>query len=273
MRKVFVGVILIVLVAILGAVYLGIPTAVPTTSTTSIPPTTSATTPRIRIDDVTPVGFVLVDEELYWRIKVFGEVDLGEYRGHMFVIITVTLPDMREADLFKPPDYMNITRHLWFSGELVLDAYIPKEWFEKPLLEGEYRVTIWLYKPYKNMTLIFDKSFYLRAVLSISITPKTWASWRENLTVLVTNTGDLPLILEGIGMELPGTGTVIGWVQVPYQKMVVMPGESKSMAATTEILEHFRDELRGKELTVDFLFSFTGLPPRRIQLSIRFPTQ
>ncbi len=261
------------------------PTTKPTTApNTSIPPTTPTTSTSYiqpRITDVTSEGFVHVDGEIYWRFKISGEVDLRdkiEINGiysWWFGRINVTLPNGEHAYIFKPPDYTNIVTSLrYLSGSEIFDAYVldVEAWWEKSFLDGTYRIVIWLQGPYENKSVLFDKSFVFRMAFNTSITPTVWTSWDENLSLTITNVGDVPLILQSVGIERSGTGTVVGWVSTP--KEIVMPGESRKITAPVQILEHFREEFKGKNIDLDFLVSFVGAPDTyRITLNVRFPTE
>ncbi len=275
----------VIIVFILGAIigstlYLMYPAA-PTTTSTTRPVTPTTTSPGLaqpRITDVVPEGFVLVGGEIYWRIKIYGEVDLRNYTtisgvyGSWFGRINVILPSGEGARLHEPPDYTNIvTQFSYLRGVKVLDVYIPTSWYENPCLEGVYRVTVWLKGPYENRTTLFDKNFTYRMDLKATISPTTWTSWNENLKLVIANTGEVPLIITGVGIER--NGTVIGWVLVPPEE-IVMPGESKELAAQAQILDNFREELKGKSVVVDFVLSIVAAPRRyAITNEVRFPVK
>ncbi|MEM0014336.1 MAG: hypothetical protein QXX81_02080 [Zestosphaera sp.] len=261
------------------------PTATISTTTTPVKPTpttTQATQPsgltKPIITDVVPMGFVLVDGEVYWRVKVLGTVDLrdkieinGVY-AFWFGRFKVTLPDGREQTrLFMPGDYVNIVRDFrYIREEMTLDVYIPTNWYENPCLEGTYRFVVWLQGPYENRSLLFDKSFVYKMNLKANISPTELRSWSENLKLSLTNTGDVPLILQGVGIERTGTGTVVGWVLVPEE--IIMPNESKELTAPVQILNDFREEFKGKTITVDFVLNVVAAPQRyAITADVRFP--
>lgn len=263
------------------------PTTISTTaSTTSIPPTTPTTTPtsyiQPRITDVTSEGFVYVEEEreIYWRFKISGEVDLrdkieinGIY-GWWFGRINVTLPNEEDTRVHEPPDYTNIvTSFRYLSGSKIFDAYVldVDAWWEKSFLDGTYRIVVWLKGPYENRSVLLDKNFVFRMAFNASITPTAWTSWDENLRLTITNTGDVPLFLQGVGIERSGTGTVIGQVLTPEE--IIMSGETREIVAPVQIFGDFKEEFKGKNITLDFLLSFAGARQiYKVTLNVRFPT-
>lgn len=83
------------------------------------------------------------------------------------------------------------------------------------------------------------------------------------------------MILRGsdIGIELPGTGNIIGWVLTPSD-IVVMPGESKSIIGQIQILDDYKESFRGKTIPLNFIVDTTGsCKTHRVQLEITLPTQ
>lgn len=284
MRKLLLSVLLLIVVMAAGlAYYLATPISPVTPSSTpsTTPTTTAIGYPQLKVSEVSPVSFVYVDRMVYWRFKVSGEIDLREkveingVYGWWFAIINVTLPNGKITDLYNPSDYVNILRsfnHL--SGSWVLDAYVldVDAWWEKSFLDGEYRVVVWLKGPYGNRSILFDKTFTHRMNYSISITPTKWSSWDEKLRISIVNTGDVPLILQSIGIELSNTGTVIGWIHTP--EVLIEPGDSREVEARTEILEDYRAWLKGKTATLDFLISFAGARQLfKVTLSVEFPSK
>ena len=292
--KLLIAVVILVILSVVAgvALFLMMPAAPPATPTTSTSPastpttTTKPTTPagstQPEIRDVVPEGFVFVDNELYWRIKILGEADLrdritinGIY-AFWFGRIDVTLPDGRKALLYNPPDYVNVvTQFLTLSGEMVLDVYIPTAWYENPYLEGTYRVTVWLSGPYENRTTLFDKSFYYKMDLKATISPTVWTSWNQSLELNITNTGNLPLILGEGGIRRAGTDTVIGhWTPTPPYPHVLMPGESKEISGPVEIYDDFKEALKGKTVAVDLVLSIVGAPREYvITVNVTFPAK
>lgn len=251
------------------------------THTATVSPTSTAAPVQPRVTDIVSEGFVFVDDELYWRIKILGEVDLrdkieinGVY-SFWFGRFNITLPDGSPQDrIYKPGNYEEIvSQFIYLPGTMTLDIYIPTEWWEKICLEGVYRVVVWLKGPYNNYTVLFDKSFTFKMALNASITPNRWPSWSGPLKLEIDNTGDVPLILNGVGIELTGTETVIGWL-APTLRETVMPGESKTLEAQVQILSDFMEELRGKTRTVDFVLNIVGAPRRyAITIDVEFPRE
>lgn len=248
----------------------------PTPTTTQTTPPTGSTKPTIT--DVVSEGFVVVDGEVYWRVKVLGMADLrdkieinGVY-AFWFGRFKVTLPDGREQTrLFIPGDYVNIIRDFrYLQDEMTLDIYIPTNWYENPCLEGTYRFVVWLQGPYENRSLLFNKSFVYKMDLKANVFHTEWRSWNENLRLAITNTGDVPLVLQGVGMERSGTGTVIGWILTPEE--IIMPGETREITAPVQMREDFKEEFKGKTITVDFVLDIVAAPQRyAITTDVRFP--
>ncbi len=286
-RRVLVAAALALLAVLVGALYYSAAPGMPLPTESPPAQSTQTTGPaRPRITDVVSVGFVLaVDEphykELYWRIEIHGEVDLrekveiGGVYGWWFGTVTVYLPDGRVQDrVHEPPDYFNVFQSFQhMEGSKTLDVYIPTEWFEEVCLEGVYRVVVWLQGPYENRTVLFDKSFTLRMSLEASVGPTRWSSWSEALRLELRNSGDVPVILRGAGIELRETGTVIGWATIP-EWVVVMPGESATVEARADIREEFREQLRGETEAVSFRLGIVGAPREyAVEVAVEFPTE
>lgn len=235
------------------------------------------------VSDVLISGFVYTDEgDLFMRLKILGEADLREpitingVHGFWFGRVSVRLPDGKQAQLFEPGDYAKFfTQFLVLSGEKSVDVYLPTRWYENPCLEGIYNVTVFLKGPYDNVTVLFQRNFNLKMALTATVTPSAWHSWTENITIRVTNTGDVPVILQGVGMELTGKGTVIGWVYAPTLEssiLVVMPGETKTWAGNPTMAGDFKEELTGKTVQVDFVLDIAGAPRRfAVTMNVSFP--
>lgn len=254
-------------------------TTTPSTHTVTVSPTSPAGPIQPRITDIVPEGFVFVDDELYWRIKIFGEADLrnkieinGVY-SFWFGRFNITLPDGSLQDrIHEPGNYVDIVSNFrYIPGVMTLDIYIPTKWWETICLEGVYRVVVWLKGPYNNYTVLYSKNFTYRFSPSISFKPTRWSSWNEAIEFKVDNRGDIPLIIHGGDFVLSGTDTVIGWWALPSET-IVMPGESRVLKASIEILSDFREWLRGKTRAVDINIEITGAPRRyTITTDIEFP--
>lgn len=235
------------------------------------------------VSDVLISGFVYTGEgDLFMRLKILGEADLREpitingVHGFWFGRVSVRLPDGKQAQLFEPGDYAKFfTQFLVLSGEKAVDVYLPTRWYENPCLEGIYNVTVFLKGPYDNVTVLFQRNFNLKMALTATVAPSAWHSWTENITIRVTNTGDVPVILQGVGMELTGKGTVIGWVYAPTLEssiLVVMPGETKTWAGNPTMAGDFKEELAGKTVQVDFVLDIAGAPRRfAVTMNVSFP--
>ncbi|MGP3667024.1 MAG: hypothetical protein ACKD6N_07570 [Candidatus Bathyarchaeota archaeon] len=234
------------------------------------------------VSNVVISRFVYTDEGLYMRLKIYGEADLREpmtingVHGFWFGRVSVRLPDGRQAQLLEPEDHTKFFTHFnRIPGELAVDVYLPTIWHENPCLEGIYNVTVFLKGPYENITVLFHRDFNLKMALNATVSPNTWKSWEQNITIRITNTGNVPVILQGVGMEMSQTGTVIGWVyaSTPEDRiMVIMPGESVTWIGTPTMAGNFREELAGKTLPVDFVFDIAGARTRfAATLNVRFP--
>lgn len=241
-----------------------------------------STTSSPYVSNVEIDKYLYEEEELYMRLKISGEVDVRdrvEINGvydWWFGRINVTLPDGTQAELFLPEDHTSLlTQFRQISGTLTVDVYLPWEWYEQHCLEGAYRVTVWLNGPYENRTVLYEKVFNLKMALTATVSPTSWKSWEENVTITVSNTGDIPLILRCVGMEISGTGTVIGWIYAPtpgHGILVVMPGETKTWTGLPTMAGDFKENLSGKTLQVDFVLDIAGAPRRfATTTNISFP--
>ncbi len=244
--------------------------------------TTSQSMQSPRISNVEIAGYLYSDEELYMRLKISGEVDLrnrlninGVY-GWWFGRITVSLPDGSQGEIMDAENHENFfTQFTYLPGSITVDVYLPWTWYEEHSLEGFYNVTVWLQGPYEKRVVLFEKSFNLKMMLKAFVTPTTWRSWEENVSITITNTGNVPLILRGVGMEASGTGTVIGWLYAPTIEeriIVVMPGETRKWTGTPTMASNFKEELSGKTIQVDFVLDIAGASQRfAVTTSVNFP--
>lgn len=272
----FLIVVFVVVLGVVAGIAYYLTTLTTPTTTTSTPPSHA----QLKVTDVVSEGFVYRDGEIYWRFKIFGELDLRdkvEVNGvydFWFGHINITLPNGERADIFKPPDYTNIVVQLrYLSGSEVFDAYVLDihAWWKESFLEGTYRVVVWLQGPYDNRTVLFDKSFYFRMAPEISITSTVWNSWSESLRLTVANEGDVPLVLLSIGIEQAGTRRGIGWCTV---EELIMPGESREVTAPIQFYDYVKEEFKGKEAVLDFLVEFAGARQLyRVTLNVKFPNE
>ncbi|MEM2158062.1 MAG: hypothetical protein QXO72_03490, partial [Sulfolobales archaeon] len=210
--------------------------------------------------------WVINDREVCWRFRVSGEVDLrdrieinGVY-GNWIGRFQVKLPNGENALIFESPNYnIDVSQFGYLSGSRTLDACVLDldAWWGKSLLEGTYTASIVLYGPYENRSILFSRNYTYTANLNISVAPTVWNSWNQSIVIQIVNTGDVPLILQGIGIEHSGTGTGIGFTQISEE--VIMPGESKSVAATVQTFDYVRENFKGKSASLDFNLNFAGI--------------
>lgn len=246
-------------------------TPAPNPSTTTTPTTTPVSSSQPRITDITSEGFVVIDEEIYWRIKIYGEVDLRNYTvingvyGHWVGRIDVVHPGGKEVLLFKPSNYVDVVT--WFgylSGVMVLDAWVYGwSWSESPWPEGTYELIVWLKGPYENRTTLFKKSFNLSMNLEASMTPTAWKSWNETLKFVIMNKGDVPLIVEGASISLvrdSGILDLIGWWEQKPSVEIIMPGQTKELVGPILIREEYKEGLRGRTATVKITLGIVSAP-------------
>jgi hypothetical protein len=155
----------------------------------------------------------------------------------------VGLPDGSEGALLKSEDHSEFfTQFLQIPGTITVDLRLPTEWYERHYLEGAYTVSVWLKGPYENRVVLCENVFNLTMALNATISPTAWRSWEENVSITVTNTGDLPLILQSISMEMPETGTVIGWIYAQtMEPLVVMPSETKTWSGKSTMAGYARE--------------------------------
>ncbi|MEM4788840.1 MAG: hypothetical protein QXM55_04885 [Ignisphaera sp.] len=261
--------------------YTTVTTTINQTQTTTVSPSSPLPPTQPIITDIISEGFVFVDEDLYWRIKILGEADLrnkieinGVY-SHWFGRLNVTLPNGDTQDrIHIVGNYVDIvSQFTYLSKEMTLDIYIPTKWWEKICLEGIYSVVVWLKGPYNNYTILFSKNFTHIFSFNAIFKPTKWSTWNETIEIEVNNTGDIPLIISGGGFVLSGTDTVIGWWNQPSE-IIVMPGEFKVIRGSIDILSSFREEFKGKTKTIDIYIDVIGAPMRyTITTSIEFPSK
>lgn len=278
----FVG--LLVVLGVVGGIiayfsFLTIPAPSPSTTTTF---TTTPSQPRIT--DITSEGFIILDEETYWRIKIYGEVDLRNYTtingvyGHWFGRISVVHPANKEVLLFRPSNYVDVfTSFRYLSGVMVLDACVYGwSWSESPWPEGTYEIIVWLKGPYENHTVLFKKSFNLSMNLEVSMTPTTWRSWNETLEFVITNRGDVPLIVEGGSISIlrdSGIPDLIGWWEQRPPVEIIMPGQTRELVGPILIREEYKEELRGRTATVKITLNIVSAPREySVTENVRFPS-
>ncbi|MDM7276015.1 MAG: hypothetical protein P3X22_007895 [Thermoprotei archaeon] len=280
MKKLLLVAVLLIIMIVAGIAYYLAVTQAPVTPTTTAPPSRY----QPRITDITSLGFLVIDDEIYWRFNITGDVDLRDMieingvHGHWFGLLKVILPNGEHADIFEPPNYTDIAGRgiLYLSGSKLFDALAFRigAWWEKKWLDGAYKVEFWLLGPYENKTMLFSKSFNFRMAFNISIAPTVWTSWSENLKITIANVGDVPIVFENLGITLSGTGTTIGHSSPTYSPHIIMPGETKEIIVPIEILESYREALKGKEATLDFKLGIAGASPKHIvTLNIQFPTK
>lgn len=249
------------------------------TTTTPPPPTTTPIRPTPRITNFTFVEWVINDREVCWRFRVSGEVDLrdrieinGVY-GNWIGRFRVTLPNGKNALIFEPPNYsVDVSQFSYLSGSRTLDACVLDlgDWWSKSLLEGTYTASVVLYGPYENRSVLFNRNYTYTANLNISIAPTVWNSWNQSILVQIVNTGDIPLILQGIGIEHSGTGTGIGFAQISEE--VIMPGKSKNVTAIVQTFEYTKESFKGKSASVDFNLNFAGVNRIfKVVMNVTFP--
>jgi len=242
----------------------------------------STSPPSLYVSNAEINKFLYEDEDLYMRLKISGEVDLREpvningVYGQWIGYIDMRFPDGSRAKLLKPENHEDLAaQFLQIPGKLIVDVYIPTQWYNTHYLEGSYNITIWLQGPYNNRTILYMKIFSLRMALTTTISPATWRIWGENITITITNIGDLPLILRGVAMEIPGTETVIGLINSNSSKpIIIMRGETKQWIGTPTIFSEFKEELAGKTLQINFVLDIAGAPPKRFieTTNIIFPS-
>lgn len=263
---------------ILYFTFLAAPT--PSSATTTAPTTTPVSSSQPKIDDVVSEGFVIVDNEIFWRIKIYGEVDLrnstvinGVY-GYWVGFINVTHPEGKRVLLHEPPNYVDVvTQFSYLSGVKVLDACV-YGWSGTPWPEGIYEIVVWLRGPYENRTVLFKKSFNFSVSLKASVTPTIWRSWNETLRFTIINEGSVPIIVEGAGIVRDsGTPEVIGWWEQRPSVEVIMPGQVKELAGPVIIRDDYKEELRGKTATIKFVLGVMSTPREySITVDVTFPS-
>jgi len=225
--------------------------------------------------------FLFEDQSLYIRFKIIGEADLrkelninGVY-GWWSGRITITLPDGSQGQLLIPEDHTEFFVHFTqIPGTLKIDLELPWFWFEERCLGGNYTVTVWLMGPYENRTVLYSKTFNLKIAPKATVSPTSWKSWEEKISITITNNGNVPLVVRGVGMET-SVGTVIGWIynSKPEERiLVIMPGETKVWSGTPTITGDFKEIFSGKTEKIDFVLDIAGACQRfATAATISFP--
>jgi len=280
--------LLVALLVILGVVggaiaYFTFPKTTTQSPISTPAPTTATPSPtQPRISNVTSSGFVLVeDEEVCWRIRIYGEVDLrdrvtvnGTY-GTWFGRINVTHPRGKEVLLHEPGNYVDVlVQFSYLSGIKVLDACVPYwTWGESPWPEGTYKVTVWLYHSPGIYVTLLKKSFNFTMSLKASISPTTWRQWNETLRITIENTGDVPIYIGGGDILLAeNPEIIIGWWQQIPPTAIVLPGQAKELVGSILIRDEFVENLRGRTVTVKIALGVLT-PPRECSIvtNVKFP--
>jgi hypothetical protein len=232
------------------------------------------------ISNVEIEKFLYENDELYMRLKITGYANLtdnininGVY-GSWFGRVTVKLPDGSEAELLHSGDHTTVfTQFSEIPRTLTIYAFLPTEWYEQHNLEGEYNISVWLQGPYENRTSLFEKSFDLTISLEVKISPTSWNSWEEPITLTITNKGSLPVVWDG-SVSLQKAGIDIGSISAQKEgaRIVIMPGETKRITATATISEIHKKDLGGQTLPIDFIIFIVGkAQPAKITETISFP--
>ncbi|MEM3142043.1 MAG: hypothetical protein QW656_02350 [Zestosphaera sp.] len=286
MRVVLLLAVLLVVLGVVGgsiAYFMFIETPISSSATTT-PTTTPISSGQLKITDITSEGFVVVGEEIYWRIKIYGDIDLRNYTvingvyGYWVGKINVTHPKGMEILLHEPPNYVDVvTQFSYLSGVRVLDACVYSwSWTESPWPEGTYEVIVWLKGPYENRTVLFKKSFNFSMSLEASVTPTTWESWNETLRFTIRNEGDVPIIVEGADIILVGDSGipyVIGWWEQTPPTETIMPGETRVLVGPALIRDDYKEELKGKTATVKIVLGVASAPREySVIVDVKFPS-
>lgn len=288
--------ILIVLVAVL---FMGLSQqggiSPPSTNTqVSTTPTSPISSNKLSIYDVIPQGFHVVDEVVYWKLKIFANIDLrdkveinGTY-GYWTGIITIVLPNGREPWIFIPPDYSTGRNQFnYITGSVEYDVPVydllggtaPYVHPQSPL-NGTYKVIIWLSGPYDEKigeyprVILIEKTFNYTFKASIDLHPLEWSSWDQDVVITISNEGDIPIFFKGAGILIHGVNTVIGWLTIQNDYVYIDINESKNIDAKLWILEDYKAMYEGKVEQVDILFDFQTIQsPINITFTIKFPTK
>ncbi|MEM3833518.1 MAG: hypothetical protein QW128_08050 [Thermoprotei archaeon] len=283
-------IITFIVLGVVGSVFYfwlmsGGPVSTTTTRTTSLTSTTTQGGPIVT-NVTTEFVYIKEKQDLYLRLKIYGEaylhdkISINGVYGFWFGHINVTLPNGKvENKFYDPGDYVNIhTQFLQISGVKIIDVYVPTRWYENPLLDGTYRVIVWLHGPYKNFTVLFEKIFNFKFSYNSTVSPAVWNSWNQELTFTLTNTGDVPIIIgRDIGIIVNKTGIavgIIGWAHAVNltTENVIMPKETLKWTAAVEIRDDFKPNLKGKTILVSFWIDTVGVSQYYpIEMDVTFP--
>jgi len=254
-----VGVLITIL--LIGILHLYNPTSgLENTSTENISSTTSGSQhPAPYISNITIMGFHVKDGELYMRLRVYGyvylrdKVSINGVYDFWFGVLKVILPYGEEALLYDPGNYVDVVMNVnEIYGSRDFDAELPLSG-DKPGLDGLYNITFYLKGPYDNVSILYQKTVNLTILFKISISPTNISTWNETMRVTINNTGDLPVILDGVGLAYPipnGTIGVIEPLNYSDPGLIVMPGESSTWIGRLNIDSDMRIYVAGKTLQI-----------------------
>lgn len=267
----------------------------PSTSTQVSTTLTSTTSSSIKLSiyDVIPRGFHIVDEIVYLRFEIIGDVDLREsieingIYGYWQGVVTVVVPNGVEPWIFIPPDYStgrNIFDHIEESVEYDVPVYdllggSPSVTHPQSPLNGTYKITVWLSGPYDEKVggypkvVLIEKSFNYTFKVSIGLHSLEWSSWDQEVAISITNGGDVPVFFRGAGILIHGVNTVIGWLSIQSNYICININESKDIVAKLTILDDYKPIYEGKVEPVDILFEFLTIPPINETFPVKFPAE
>lgn len=294
-KPIYVSFIILVTLLVITLVFLNQKNSSLQTLEKSIP--VSSTSPghgleEIVIHDIIPVGFIVVDEVVYWRFRVIGSVDLRNEieingkRGLWSGFIVVNVPNGVEAWVFNSPDYSTGRNYfVVINGVVEYDApvYDLRGGSSSPThpqssLSGIYRVEIIIVGPYDEETGInprvslFMKTFNYSFKTSIDLLTLEWGSWSQEVEILVVNEGDVPVVFNGASLFVHGIDTVVGWINIDSFYIVVEKGCSRVVEAKLSIRSDFREYYAGRVDELDVVFIFE--PENRVvnkTYTISFP--
>lgn len=259
----------------------------PSTSSTSL---TNATA-KLAIHDIVPQGFHIVDETVYLRFKIVGEVDLrnkleinGVY-GSWTGFIKFIAPNGVETWIFTPPDYYTGRDTFnYLVGSVEYDAPVydlrggsPSATHPQSSLNGTYVVKVLLSGPYDEergeytKVLLMEKRFNYTFKVSINLHTLNWSSWSQDVDIHVINEGDVPVFFTGAAVSVHGVDTIIGWLTIQDQYVPIDINQSRNTVAKLVFLDDYKPDYEGKVKQVDILFEFKTVSYINMTFTIDFP--
>ncbi|MEM4776920.1 MAG: hypothetical protein QXP40_01420 [Desulfurococcaceae archaeon] len=284
MKKVIGIVVLVFIVLLIVSLmfitqYSGVIRSSTTPSSTSSSTGLTNTSTKLAVYDIIPIGFNIVDEIVYLRFRIIGEVDLREKMeingvyGDWIGFIEFIVPNNVKTWVFTPPDYYTGRNTFkYILGTVDYDAPIydlrggsPSTTHPQSPLNGTYIVRILLNGPYSEergeytKVLLMEKKFTYMFNVSINLHTLNWSSWDQDINITIINEGEVPVFFKGGAVLVHGVNTVIGWFTIEDPYIPVDVNQSKNIVVKLVFLDDYKSSYEGETRDVDLLFEFISI--------------